>query len=95
MADRVKGITVEFDGDTSKLNKALKDIRKEAGAVDKELKDVNKLLKFNPKNAELLAQKQTLLKNKIADTEQSLKNLKAVQDRMDADGVDKNSEAYR
>lgn len=95
MADRVKGITVVFDGDTSKLNKALKDIRKEAGAVDKELKDVNKLLKFNPKNAELLAQKQTLLKNKIADTEQSLKNLKAVQDRMDADGVDKNSEAYR
>lgn len=95
MADRVKGITVEFDGDTSKLNKALKDIRKEAEAVDKELKDVNKLLKFNPKNAELLAQKQTLLKNKIADTEQSLKNLKAVQDRMDADGVDKNSEAYR
>lgn len=95
MADKVKGITIEFDGDTSKLNKALKDIRKEAGAVDKELKDVNKLLKFNPKNAELLAQKQTLLKNKIADTEQSLKNLKAVQDRMDADGVDKNSEAYR
>ena len=42
-----------------------------------------------------MAQKQTLLKNKIADTEQSLKNLKAVQDRMDADGVDKNSEAYR
>lgn len=95
MADRVKGITVEFDGDTSKLNKALKDIRKEAGAVDKELKDVNKLLKFNPKNAELLAQKQTLLKKKIADTEQSLKNLKAVQDRMDADNVDENSEAYR
>lgn len=96
MADnKIKGITIEFDGDTSKLGKALKDIRKEANAVDKELKDVDKLLKFNPKNTELLAQKQTLLKQKVKDTEQSLTNLKNVQKQMDAKNVDKNSEAYR
>lgn len=96
MADtKVKGITVEFDGDTSKLNQALKDIRKQAGAVDRELKDVNKLLKFNPKNAELLAQKQTALTQKIKDTNQALKNLEHVQDKLDENGVDKNSEAYR
>lgn len=95
MAEKVKGVTIEFDGDTSKLSAALKDIRKQANAADKELKDVNKLLKFNPKNTELLAQKQTLLKKKIDDTDQALVNLRHVQDQLDEKGVDKNSEAYR
>lgn len=95
MAGNIKGITIEFDGDTSKLDKALKDIRKQAGAVDKELKAVNKALKFNPRNLELLAQKQTLLRQKVSQTEKSLKDLTNVQKQLDAKGVDKNSEAYR
>ena len=95
MADRVKGITIEFNGDTSKLNKALKDIRKEANAVDSELKQVDRLLKFNPKNTELLTQKQTLLKKKVEDTKQSLTKLKNTQKQLDEKNVDKNSEAYR
>lgn len=95
MAGNIKGITIEFDGDTSKLDKALKDIRKQAGAVDRELKAVNKALKFNPRNLELLAQKQTLLRQKVSQTEKSLKDLTNVQKQLDAKGVDKNSEAYR
>lgn len=95
MAGNIKGITIEFDGDTSKLDKALKDIRKQAGAVDKELRAVNKALKFNPRNLELLAQKQTLLRQKVSQTEKSLKDLTNVQKQLDAKGVDKNSEAYR
>lgn len=95
MAGNIKGITIEFDGDTTKLDKALKDIRKQAGAVDKELKAVNKALKFNPRNLELLAQKQTLLRQKVSQTEKSLKDLTNVQKQLDAKGVDKNSEAYR
>ena len=95
MADRVKGITIEFDGDTSKLNKALKDIRKQASTVDSELKSVNKLLKFNPKNTELLAQKQTLLKKKVDDSEKALEKLRNVQKQLDEKKVAKNSEEYR
>lgn len=95
MADRVKGITIEFDGDTSKLNKALKDIRKQASTVDTELKSVNKLLKFNPKNTELLAQKQTLLKKKVDDSEKALEKLRNVQKQLDEKKVAKNSEEYR
>lgn len=95
MAGNIKGITIEFDGDTSKLDKALKDIRKQAGAVDRELKAVNRALKFNPRNLELLAQKQTLLRQKVSQTEKSLKDLTNVQKQLDAKGVDKNSEAYR
>lgn len=91
----VKGITVVFEGDTTKLDKALRDIQKGANAVDKELKSINNALKFNPKNMELLAQKATVLKQKVSDTEKSLKQLRDVQDQMDAQGVDKNSEEYR
>lgn len=57
----IKGITIEFDGDTTKLGRALNDINAKAKGVDKELKAINKSLKFNPKNTELIAQKQTLL----------------------------------
>lgn len=92
---RVKGITIEFDGDTSKLNKALNNIKKQAASVDSELKSVNRLLKFNPKNTELLAQKQTILKKKVEDTEKSLKDLKNVQKQLDEKKVAKNSEEYR
>ena len=95
MADKVKGITIEFDGDTSKLSKALREIRKEANAADSELKSLDRALKFNPKNTELVAQKQAVLKNKINDTKQALANLENVQKKLDEKKVDKNSEAYR
>lgn len=91
----VKGITVEFAGDTTKLDKALREVRNTAKDLDRELSQVNKALKFNPGNATLLAQKQTVLKEKIEATAKSLDDLKDMQKQLDAQGVDENSEAYR
>lgn len=90
----IKGITIQFDGDTTKLGRALSDINKQAKGVDKDLQAVNKSLKFNPKNTELIAQKQTLLKQKISQTKQQLDAYKAAQARLDDEGVDKNSQQY-
>lgn len=91
----IKGITIEFNGDTTKLDKALRQVRTSTKDIDKELKQVNNALKFNPTNVDLWRQKQELLRQKIAQTETNLKNLKDVQKQMDTQGVDKNSEAYR
>ena len=61
MADRIKGITVEIGGDTTGLSKALSGVNKEIQSTQSQLKDVNKLLKLDPTNSELIAQKQKLL----------------------------------
>ena len=95
MAGNVKGITIEFRGDTTKLDKALRDIKNNTKDLDRELKSVDKALKFNPTSVELWRQKQDLLKAKIKETEKGLKELKNIQAQMDAKGVDKQSEAYR
>jgi len=91
----IKGITIEFNGDTTKLDKALREVRNSTKGIDKELSQINKALKFNPKNTELLAQKQELLKQKIQQTEKSVKDLKNMQEQMDAKGIDSSSEEYR
>ena len=95
MAGNIKGITIEFQGDTSKLDKSLRDVSKSARAIDKELKSVDKALKFNPTSVDLWRQKQTLLTQKISETQQKLDLLKQKQASMDAAGVDKNSAEYR
>ena len=95
MAGNIKGITIEFQGDTTKLDKALRQIKNSTKDIDSELKQVNKALKFNPTSVDLWRQKQDLLKQKIKETENNLKELKSIQAQMDASGVDKNSEAYR
>ena len=95
MAGNIKGITIEFNGDTTKLDKALRQVRTSTKDIDKELKQVNNALKFNPTNVDLWRQKQELLNQKVSKTEENLKNLKNVQAQMDAKGVDKQSEAYR
>ena len=94
MANRIKGITIEIGGDASKLQAALEKVKTSSKSVASDLRDVNKLLKFNPGNAELLTQKQKLLGTQIENTKQKLKDLEAAQNEMDAAGVDKNSEAY-
>lgn len=91
----VKGITISFMGDTTKLDKALRQIKNSTKDIDNELKQVNRALKFNPTSVELWRQKQDLLRQKIKETENNLKELKSIQAQMDASGVDKNSEAYR
>ena len=95
MAGNIKGICIEFRGDTTKLDKALREVRNSTKGIDKELSQINKALKFNPKNTELLAQKQELLKQKIQQTEKSVKDLKNMQAQMDAKGIDSSSEEYR
>jgi TP901 family phage tail tape measure protein len=84
MADRIKGITIELDGDTTKLSNALKGVNKEIRDTQSNLKDVNKLLKMDPGNADLLAQKQKYLteaidatKKKLAEEKEALAQLKA------------------
>lgn len=91
----IKGITIEFQGNTTKLDKALKQVNKETKDIDKELRNVNKSLKFNPTNVELWRQKQQLLTQKVSETKDKLDILKQAQDQMDAAGVDKNSAEYR
>nr|DAR15124.1 MAG TPA: minor tail protein [Caudoviricetes sp.] len=61
MASRIQGITIEIGGDTTKLDKALKDTDTQLSKVQKNLRDVERLLKLDPTNTELLAQKQRLL----------------------------------
>lgn len=95
MAGNIKGITIEFNGDTTKLDRAIKDINKNTSSIDRELRKVNAGLKFNPTNVDLWRQKQTLLTQKIGDTEKKLALLKQQQKNMDASGVDKNSKEYR
>ena len=75
-ASTIKGITIEIGGDTTKLDKVLTGVNKEARDIQKELKEVEKALKLDPKNTELLAQKQTLLKEAVEATSQKLDVLK-------------------
>ena len=95
MAGNVKGICIEFRGDTTKLDKALRQVNNETRAIDKELKNVDKALKFNPTSVELWRQKQQLLTQKISETKDKLDLLKKQQQAMDDAGVDKQSLEYQ
>lgn len=76
MADRIKGITIEIGGDTTGLSAALSGVNKQISATQKELRDVERLLKLDPKNTELVAQKQRALANEIAAVREKLQGLK-------------------
>ena len=76
MADRIKGITVEINGDTAGLNKSLGDVNKMVRTTQSELQNVEKLLKLDPTNTDLLAQKQSLLAKEIGLTSDKLEGLK-------------------
>ena len=95
LGKKVKGITIEFNGDTTKLGKAINDVEKKTKSVDDELKSVNRALKFNPGSVELWTQKQQLLTQKVGETKQKLDILKQAQEQMDGNDVDKNSQEYR
>lgn len=80
---KVRGITIELGADTSGLSKALKDVNSEIGKTSKDLKDVERLLKLDPGNTELLAQKQRLLNDQIGETKTKLEALKTAQSQVD------------
>ena len=76
MANRIKGITVEIGGDTTKLSKALEGVNKDIKGTQTQLKDVQKLLKLDPSNTELLSQKHKLLADAVTATKEKLEVLK-------------------
>lgn len=76
---RIKGITIEIGGDTSGLQKALSDVNGKIKSTESQLKDVNNLLKLDPSNTVLVAQKQALLSEAVADTTEKLDSLEAAQ----------------
>lgn len=84
MARNIKGITIEINGDTKGLDKALSSVNSSANKTQSELRDVNKLLKLDPGNTELIAQKQKLLAQAITQTGDKLKTLKEAQAQVDA-----------
>jgi len=81
VTNRIKGITVEIGGDTTGLDKALKTVNTSIRSTQSALKDVNRLLKLDPSNTELLSQKQRLLKDAIAATKEKLDSLKVAQEQ--------------
>ena len=76
MANRIKGITVKIGGDTTKLSKALEGVNKNIKNTQTQLKDVEKLLKLDPSNTELLSQKHKLLADAVTATKEKLETLK-------------------
>ena len=83
-ASRIKGITVEIGGDTTKLQTALKGVNSEIKNTQAQLKDVEKLLKLDPGNTELLAQKQQLLSSAVSETKEKLATLKTAAEQANA-----------
>lgn len=76
MARKIKGISVEIGGDTTKLDEALSGVNKNLGETQSQLRDVNRLLKLDPQNVVLLEQKQRLLATAVSDTSKKLDTLK-------------------
>lgn len=98
MAAKVKGLTLEIDGNTVGLEKGLAKLNKPINAIKNELKDVTRLLKLDPGNTELLAQKQQLLSKQIAESKDKLVALQQAKQQADADmksGTEVNQEEYR
>lgn len=94
----IKGITIEIGSDTKKFKSGLKDLNQSAKDLQRELTAVNKALKHDPKNTDLLRQKQELLTKSVSETKSKLEALKAAKDRADKDmanGTEVNQEEYR
>ena len=84
MASKLKGITIEIGGNTEPLEKSLSSVNKTSRSLQVELRQVEKLLKLDPTNTELLAQKQNLLADSISSTSEKLDALKAAQAQVQA-----------
>lgn len=80
-AGKIRGITIDIGADTSGFTKALGSLNSEISNTQKQLKDVDRLLKMDPTNTELLAQKQKLLGKQIGDTKKKIDTLKEAQQK--------------
>ena len=94
MAGKIRGITIELNGDTTGLTKSIASANKEIKDTQAQLKDVERLLKLDPSNVELLRQKQQLLGQAISETSDKLDTLKQAEETMKSQGVDENSEQF-
>lgn len=92
MAGTIKGITIEFRGDTTSLDDALRKIKNETKEIDSNLRDVNRGLKFNPSSVELWRQKQTLLTQKLNETKEKVTLLKDTLKKVDAGEIELSAE---
>jgi len=79
LSKNIKGITIEIDGETKGIEESLKDVNKTSRNLQSELKQVDSLLKFNPGNADLIAQRQKILGDQVDNTSETLKRLKDAQ----------------
>lgn len=95
MAGRIAGITIEIAGDTSKFQASIKAADAQLRNMRGGLRDIDRLMKFNPTSTTLITQKQQLLKQSIEQTKGRLDTLKQGLKEMDAKGVDKNSDEYQ
>ncbi|MBQ6151144.1 MAG: hypothetical protein IJJ03_05765, partial [Mogibacterium sp.] len=102
MAGNIKGICIELNGDTTKLDKALRNVNKETKDVQKKLQEVERALKMDPGNTELIAQKEKLLGQEIDKTKQKLEMLRKADEKVSKemeDGIegaaDKHEELQR
>lgn len=94
-SSKIRGITIEIGGETTKLGKALESVEKTSKDLQSELKGVNTLLKLDPKNVELLNQKQELLTKSIAATEDKLGTLKSTMDKIKSGEIEVTEEQFR
>ena len=83
MAGNIKGIKIEIDGDTQPLQKALKNVNKDATDATQELKQIDKALKFDTGNVTLLTQKQEVLQKQVATTKEKLETLRQAQSQVE------------
>lgn len=82
--NKIKGLTVEIGGETTKLSEALSEVDKNGYKLQGNLKEVEKLLKLDPTNTELLAERQKILAESVENSEKKLEQLKSVQDQITA-----------
>lgn len=93
---RIAGITIELNGDTTKLQESLRGVDKSLKTTQNELKDVDKLLKLDPKNVDLLKQRHELLGKAVNDTEEKLRQEKlALEQLKNADPSEENAQKQR
>lgn len=95
MATKIRGITLEIGGDTSGLQTSLRKVNNDLTSTQKQLKDVERLLKLDPGNVDLLRQKQELLSRAVEQTGEKLDTLTDAQKAFVEAGGDVNSEGYK
>lgn len=82
MAKAIKGITIEIGGNAEKLEKSLSDVYKKSKSLTGEMKEIDKAMRFNPKNIELAGQKQKVLSEQVENTRKRLDELKKAQEQV-------------